>query len=179
MKIYTKRGDKGKTSLLSGEKVDKSNLRINAYGSVDELNSFIGLLEAGDIHQEHKEFLTNIQNKLFNIGSRLAQKGNDKLKIPKITEDDISLIEKKIDDMNTKLDPLKVFIIPGGNIQTAYSHVCRSVCRRAEREIVLLASKEKIDEIIIQFVNRLSDYFFVLARMISKETGIKEKSCKY
>lgn len=174
MKIYTKTGDSGETSLFSGGRVSKSGLRIKAYGSTDELNSFIGLLTASDINIAHKKILLQIQNKIYNIGSILAVKGETTFSVPKIKPEDIELLENEIDHLNKELPPLKDFIIPGGNIVTAQCHVCRSVCRRAEREVVELASSEKIDILVIQYLNRLSDYLFVLARKISKDTNAKE-----
>ncbi|MCF6184813.1 MAG: cob(I)yrinic acid a,c-diamide adenosyltransferase [Bacteroidales bacterium] len=133
MKIYTKTGDTGKTSLLSGERVEKFDIRINAYGTVDELNSFIGLLIAFDLKKEHKAFLAVIQNKLFNLGSVLAVRNDVSFNIPEITEGDILLIEKEIDKMNKDIPPLKEFVLPGGDIVSAQCHVCRSVCRRVEK----------------------------------------------
>ena len=179
MKIYTKTGDKGETSLLNGGRVSKSDNRISAYGTIDELNSFIGLLASNDIKENHQKDLLEIQNKLYHIGSMLAIRGNHNLKIPEITKEDVQSIEKNIDILNKKLPLLKVFIIPGGNQETALCHVCRSICRRAEREVVRLANKETTDVSIIQYLNRLSDYFFVLARTLSFESGLEERACKY
>ena len=179
MKIYTKTGDKGETSLLDGGRVSKFDDRITAYGSTDELNSFIGLLVSNDIKESHKKDMFEIQNKLFHIGSVLAIRGNHKLKIPEITEEDILSIEKKIDILNKDLPPVKSFIIPGGNQETAHCHVCRTICRRAEREVVKLASNETVDVLLIKYLNRLSDYFFVLSRALSFESGIEEKTYKY
>lgn len=179
MKIYTKTGDKGETSLLNGGRVSKSNDRISAYGSTDELNSFIGLLASDNIKTGHKTDLYEIQNKLFHIGSMLAIKGDHNLKIPEITIEDINLIEEKIDILDKKLPQLKEFIIPGGSRETAHCHVCRSICRRAEREVVKLAGYEPVNKLVIQYLNRLSDYFFVLSRSLSHESGIEEKAYKY
>jgi cob(I)alamin adenosyltransferase len=174
MKIYTKTGDKGKTSLLNGGRVSKSNTRIKAYGTTDELNSFIGLLAAYDIQDTHKTFLYKIQNKLFNIGAILAAKEANTANLPQITKKEILDIENEIDKINSELEPLNEFIIPGGTIITAQCHVCRSVCRRAEREVVELHEIEKISELIIKYLNRLSDYFFTLARLLAKETSASE-----
>lgn len=179
MKIYTKTGDKGETSLLNGTRVSKSDNRISAYGTIDELNSFIGLLASNDIKESHQKDLLEIQNKLYYIGSMLAIRGSHNLKIPEITKEDVQSIEKNIDLLNKKLPLLKVFIIPGGNQETAHCHVCRSICRRAEREVVMLANKETTDVSIIKYLNRLSDYFFVLARTLSFESGLEERACKY
>ncbi len=174
MKIYTKTGDKGKTSLLSGEKVKKHNIRLNAYGSVDELNSFIGYLISLNINKKHKEFLTDVQHKLFNLGALLAVKKDVNFKIPEITDKDIQALETEIDRLNKGIPPLKEFILPGGSAETAQCHICRSVCRRAERTVSELSEKEKIQELLLIYLNRLSDYFFVLARKISQEKEIKE-----
>lgn len=174
MKIYTKTGDKGKTSLLSGEKVKKHNIRLNAYGSVDELNSFIGYLISLNINKKHKEFLTDVQHKLFNLGALLAVKKDVSFRIPEITDKDIQALETEIDRLNKGIPPLKEFILPGGSAETAQCHICRSVCRRAERTVSELSEKEKIQELLLIYLNRLSDYFFVLARKISQEKEIKE-----
>lgn len=174
MKIYTKTGDKGKTSLFSGGRVFKSDLRIKSYGSVDELNSFIGMLSVCEINPLFKETLINIQHKLYSLASLLAVKGEVSYNLPKIEEKDIQFLENEIDELNKNLEPLKSFIIPGGNKQVAQCHICRTVCRRAERELVELSTKENLDFLLIQYLNRLSDYLFVLARAISKESGAKE-----
>ncbi len=178
MKIYTKTGDTGKTSLLSGERVEKFDIRINAYGTVDELNSFTGLLIALDLKKEDKAFLAVIQNKLFNLGSVLAVRNDVSFNIPEITEEDILLIEKEIDKMNKDIPPLKEFILPGGDIVSAQCHVCRSVCRRAERLVVELSEKETVDILSIKFLNRLSDYFFVLSRKNIFEKKLSESVWK-
>jgi len=174
MKIYTKSGDKGKTSLLSGERVEKFDIRINAYGTIDELNSFTGLLIASEIEQRHKVFLNKIQHILFNAGTLLAVRKEVKFNLPELTNENIELIEKEIDILTNELPPLKEFILPGGNTSASVSHICRSVCRRAERLTIELSQKEKVDDKIIIFLNRLSDYFFVLARKILKEKNIAE-----
>ncbi len=174
MKIYTKTGDKGKTSLFSGGRVLKSDLRIKAYGSVDELNSFIGMLSACEINHIFKEILIKIQHKLYNLGSLLAVKGKVTYKLPEIKEEDVHFIETEIDILNKNLDPLKEFILPGGNKQVAQCHICRTVCRRAERELVELSINEDVDLLLIRYLNRLSDFLFVLARAISKELNAEE-----
>ncbi len=174
MKIYTKTGDKGETSLLNGERVSKSDLRIKAYGTTDELNSFIGMLRASEIEDVHKEILLQIQNKLYNLGSILAVRGKTTFALPEIKQGDIALLEKEMDRLNDTLPTLKDFIIPGGNNEVAQCHICRSVCRRAERELVELSIKEDVDILLIKYLNRLSDYLFVLARVISKESGVTE-----
>jgi len=174
MKIYTKTGDKGKTSLFSGGRVNKSDLRIKAYGTTDELNSFIGMLRAYKIKESHKKTLLQIQNKLYNLGSIIAVKEKTSFKIPELKQEDIKLLEKEIDKLNKTLPILKDFIIPGGNTQTSQCHICRSICRRAERELVELAINENIDNLLIKYLNRLSDYLFVLSRAISKESNAEE-----
>ncbi|NPA68601.1 MAG: cob(I)yrinic acid a,c-diamide adenosyltransferase [Chlorobi bacterium] len=174
MKIYTKTGDKGKTSLLSGERVLKSDLRLDAYGTVDELSSFVGLLGSYDISESHKKFLYEIQNKLYNAGTLLAVRTEVKFDLPKITEADIELIEKETDMLSAKLPPLKSFVLPGGDTVVAQAHVCRSICRRAERAAVKLSETEPVNESVIVFLNRLSDYFFVLSRSIAYEKGVSE-----
>lgn len=176
MKIYTKRGDTGYTSLLSGEQVAKHHERIEAYGTIDELNSFIGLLRAGKLNNDDKIFLIKIQNKLFNLGSNLAvTTNNKKFKLPDIDKEDIAFLENEIDKIDLHLPKLKNFVLPGGNQTVAYCHVCRSICRRAERLIVKLSANNQIDGQIIKYINRLSDYFFQLSRKITSELNIEEE----
>lgn len=175
-KIYTKTGDKGKTSLLGGDKVSKSNIRIDAYGTVDELNSFIGYLkDQSAVETRLKQQLYWIQENLFSLGSLLAAgekfSGFD---LPQITQIEISQLEQWIDHYDHKLPPLKNFILPGGHPAVSLTHVCRTVCRRAERQVILLAEKESIDANIIAFLNRLSDYFFILARKIAIDLNVPE-----
>ncbi|RLD47823.1 MAG: cob(I)yrinic acid a,c-diamide adenosyltransferase [Bacteroidetes bacterium] len=174
MKIYSKTGDKGKTSLLSGERVEKSDIRINAYGTIDELNSFIGFLNTLELSERHKIFLKEIQNKLFNLGSLLAVRKAVSFKIPEIKEDDILLLENEIDNLNKDIPSLKEFIIPGGDIVSAQCHICRSVCRRAERLVVEIGEKESVNNSVVKFLNRLSDYLFVLARKNTYEKHLSE-----
>lgn len=175
MKIYTRKGDRGETSLLGGTRVLKSHIRIESYGTVDELNSWIGLLRNQDIDGEVKMFLIHIQNWLFVIGSHLASDPKkSKVKIPEIKEEDVTALEKEIDKMNEHLPELKSFVLPGGNQIVSYCHIARCVCRRAERTVVFLAGKEKVEEIIIKYLNRLSDYLFVLARKFSMDSGAGE-----
>ena len=174
MKIYTKTGDKGKTSLLTGKRVPKYHPRIEAYGTVDELNSFIGLLRAYDFNDGDKEALIEIQNLLFNIGSNLAMdEKKPEYALPEISEKDIELLEKEMDRMDTILPKLKEFILPGGDKAVALCHVCRSVCRRTERLCIELSENEDIDNLIIIYLNRLSDYFFVLGRKIAFDKKIE------
>jgi cob(I)alamin adenosyltransferase len=173
MKIYTKKGDKGNTSLLSGTKVLKSNPRIEAYGTIDELNSFIGVLRSSSDRLNQDNVLELIQNQLFNIGSQLAMdKVNPAIKLPEINKSDIERIENEIDEMDASLPELKSFIIPGGSMPVAMAHVCRSVCRRAERLCVKLSESDSVNELIIIYLNRLSDFFFVLARKIAFDNHI-------
>lgn len=175
MKIYTKTGDKGNTSLLGGKKVSKSHIRIEAYGTVDELNSHIGLLAAYTINEPYQAFLLNIQHKLFNMGSLLALDADDKsFQLPKVIETDVNLVEKEIDSLTSMLPELRQFILPGGHREVAFCHIARCVCRRAERCVVKLHEAEPVDEILIVFLNRLSDYLFVLARMMTKNLGANE-----
>jgi len=175
MKIYTKKGDKGKTSLIGGVKVSKSNLRIHAYGTIDELNSFLGVVRDA-YHDKHAtDILYRIQNLLFTIGSHLASDPEKSLmKLPEISEADVKLLEDEIDSMNEKLPPLMHFILPGGHIASSYCHVARCVCRRAERLIVELSENESVESVIIKYINRLSDYLFVLSREILAANNAEE-----
>ncbi|MBD8487720.1 cob(I)yrinic acid a,c-diamide adenosyltransferase [Echinicola sp. CAU 1574] len=175
MKLYTKGGDKGETSLLGGSRVSKANLRIEAYGTVDELNAYIGLLRDHAKEQSRVDFLKAIQDRLFTIGAELATSPSAKnVKKPDILESDINGLEKEIDLMDEALSPLKKFILPGGHPQVSYSHIARTVCRRAERRVIELNDQEPVEELIIKYLNRLSDYLFVLGRMISKELEVGE-----
>lgn len=171
MKIYTKTGDKGETSLFGGERVQKNNQRINAYGTVDELNAFIGLALTETKSDEVRNVLIDLQNKLFVVGSDLATpetEKNKKLKISRTNEDFIKKAESDIDNFTEKLDELRNFILPGGSKSSAMLHVCRTICRRAEREIVALKSSEIVNQNIIVFLNRISDLLFVLSRYENK-----------
>jgi cob(I)alamin adenosyltransferase len=174
MKIYTKGGDKGETGLFGGERVPKNSVRIEAYGTVDELNSFIGLTITEVKSEEIRELLTVIQNQLFTVGSDLATPINEKNKkydIPRVEESFFKNAEDQIDKFDAQLEPLKQFILPGGTKSAAFLNICRTICRRAERRVVALKAGEQINENIVIFLNRLSDLFFVLARfenMISK-----------
>ena len=177
MKIYTKTGDKGETGLFGGERVSKSTSRLNAYGTIDELNSFIGLAITDVRCDEIKNILINLQNKLFVVGSDLATpkiKKNKKLKITRTPDSYILEIEKTIDDFEAKLDELKNFILPGGSKGAALLHICRTISRRAEREIVVLKNTEQIGQNILIFLNRLSDLFFVLSRFENKHSNIPD-----
>ena len=177
MKIYTKKGDKGHTSLMDGEIVKKHNLSVDAYGTIDELNSFIGLLKDYLIDNKIKVILNNIQLNLFSIGSILAA-GNNKIKSSKVKIDkkDVLDLESHIDKLNEDLPELKNFIIPGGLKTSSYSHVCRSICRRAERKISELNKDISVDSNILAYVNRLSDFFFILSRHLKHSEGISESN---
>jgi cob(I)alamin adenosyltransferase len=177
IKIYTKTGDLGKTSLIGGTKVPKNNIRIDAYGTIDELNSFIGLTADQLTHDHSKLVLKEIQDRLFTIGSSLAcdPDKEPKLKIPDLKEKDIKLLENEIDKMNEDLAEMKSFILPGGHVAISTTHVTRCVCRRAERICVNMKENEFfVDPLVIKYLNRLSDYLFVLARYIGHLLGVKD-----
>ncbi|NLA61671.1 MAG: cob(I)yrinic acid a,c-diamide adenosyltransferase [Bacteroidales bacterium] len=171
--IYTKTGDKGKTSLVGGKRVDKTHIRLEAYGTVDELNSFIGLLVCEITDTESKDFLLFVQNKLFVVGSYLATE--TKALNPEaaliITDSDIEAIETIMDKLDAQLPKLTRFIIPGGSKSAARAHICRTVCRRAERNTYKVADEFEIEENILIFLNRLSDFFFLTARFECQKTG--------
>jgi cob(I)alamin adenosyltransferase len=176
-KIYTKTGDKGTTSLIGGTRISKSHLRIAAYGTVDELNSYIGLCRDLVGNEKSRSMLMEIQDRLFTIGSSLAcdPEKEPKMKIPDLKESDILLLEKEIDAMNEVIPPMKSFILPGGHIAVSHLHIARCICRRAERKAVQLDSeKEEILPIVLQYLNRLSDYLFILARFTGHDLGVDE-----
>ena len=170
VKLYTKTGDKGHTSLLGGKKVAKSDLRIEAYGNVDELNSFIGhLKDHEEVENRLKQQLYWIQEHLFTIGSILATEEDFKgFELPKITDTEVTQLEVWIDKFDKEVPPLKNFILPGGHPAVSLVHICRTVCRRTERSIISLAHDAEVDQVILQFMNRLSDYLFIFARVLSK-----------
>ncbi len=182
MKIYTKTGDDGTTSLFGGSRVAKHNIRIESYGTVDELNAYIGLLRDHDIDGQHKSTLTRIQDRLFTLGAILAtppedellKNGKQRLNIPRISLQDIETLELTMDAMESELQPMTHFILPGGHITVSTCHVTRCICRRAERLVVHLNDIEPTDPLIIQYLNRLSDYLFVLARKLTFELGAEE-----
>jgi len=179
MKIYTKTGDTGTTSLFGGQRVRKSHFRIDAYGTVDELNAYIGLLRDQEVNLPIKETLIEIQNKLFTIGSILAtEPGNEKVRVPQLNEHDVILLEKEIDGIDMQLPPIRNFVLPGGHLSVSFGHVARTVCRRAERLVVALDEQEKIDPLVIRYLNRLSDYLFVLCRKMASDLGIIETPWK-
>jgi cob(I)alamin adenosyltransferase len=176
-KIYTKTGDFGKTSLIGGTKVPKSHLRIESYGTIDELNSFIGLLNDQIAHEASSTMLKEIQDRLFTIGSSLAcdPEKEPKMKLPDLREDDVTLLGKEIDRMNDELTPMKSFILPGGAIPVSTAHIARCVCRRAERICVHMTEEGMfVDELVIKYLNRLSDYLFVLARYTGHKLNAEE-----
>lgn len=172
-KIYTKSGDKGKTSLVGGTRVKKTHIRLEAYGTIDELNSFIGWLNCEVKDEEPNRFLSYLQHKLFTVGSFLATE-TEQIS-PKaasiITDDDIAKIEKEIDRMDNNLPKLTRFVLPGGNEAASRAHICRTISRRAERKVYRVAEEFPVDSSVLKFLNRLSDYFFVLARYESNKTG--------
>ena len=175
MKIYTKTGDKGFTSLIGGTRVAKHHIRIESYGTVDELNSFIGLIADQDIASHDKEILKQIQDRLFTIGSSLAaDPEKSRMVIPDLHTEDVELLEKEMDKMNETLPELKHFILPGGSNMISYCHIARCVCRRAERLTVHLAEESKVDEKVNIYLNRLSDYLFTLARKLGNDHHIPE-----
>ncbi|WP_298781521.1 cob(I)yrinic acid a,c-diamide adenosyltransferase [uncultured Polaribacter sp.] len=182
MKIYTKTGDKGTTALFGGTRVKKYNLRIESYGTVDELNSYIGLIKDQEISQEIKDTLLQIQTELFTLGAMLAtppekktlKSGKERLNIPKIDKVSILFLEKGIDTMDEELPQMTHFILPGGHQAVSFCHIARCVCRRAERLSVELNDLETINNDILKYLNRLSDYLFVLARKLSKDLSVEE-----
>ena len=179
MKIYTKTGDKGQTSLIGGTRVPKHHIRIESYGTVDELNSWIGLINDQDIAPESKTILSEIQDRLFTIGSSLASDPEkSKMKIPDLHESDIELLEKQIDSMNEVLPEMRFFILPGGHTSISYCHLARCVCRRAERNVIHLHETEYVNEMVIVYLNRVSDYLCVLARVIAHQLNVNEIAWK-
>ncbi|NGY38172.1 cob(I)yrinic acid a,c-diamide adenosyltransferase [Flavobacterium sp. XN-5] len=182
MKVYTKTGDKGTTSLFGGTRVPKDHIRIESYGTVDELNSYIGLVRDQDMNAHYKATLAEIQDRLFTIGAILAtpqekevlKSGELRLKNLGIVETDIELLENEIDSMESELPQMTHFVLPGGHTTVSYCHIARCVCRRAERLAVHLSHNEPVAEIAIKYLNRLSDYLFVLARKLSHDLNAEE-----
>ena len=168
-KIYTRTGDKGTTGLGDGSRVMKDDLRVEAYGTIDELNSFIGLLLTERLPEFIQPALENIQHRLFDVGSELCMPG-----YVVITQNHVTELEELLDGLNETLPPLKEFILPGGNSAAAVCHVARSVCRRAERRLVTLSGKEKLRGELVAYINRLSDLLFVIARVLARQAGKKE-----
>lgn len=179
MKIYTKTGDSGQTSLVGGTRVLKTELRIEAYGTVDELNSYVGLLRDQEVNNGRKDILKEIQDRLFTIGSILASEPEQtKKRIPDLHESDVDLLEREMDQMDENLEPMRFFILPGGHQSVSFGHLARTVCRRAERIVLRLAQESEVNELVIKYLNRLSDYLFVLCRMMIKDLNIEEISWK-
>lgn len=175
MKIYTKTGDSGTTALFGGGRVSKSHYRVEAYGTLDELNAYIGMVRDQEVNQKRKAILIDIQNNLFSIGADMATASDaGKAKIPKLTEEDITQLENEIDQLEEPLPAMRHFVLPGGHTATSFCHIARCVCRRAERLSVALDQKEPVDPLAIKYLNRLSDYLFVLSRKISQEVGAEE-----
>ena len=175
MKVYTKKGDSGTTQLIGGTRVVKSSMRIEAYGTVDELNSYLGLIRDQAVKESQAEQLLEIQDRLFTMGSLLATdpKGT-KMKLPQLQDSDIESLESWIDEMEETLEPMTSFVLPGGHTAVSFCHIARCVCRRAERIVVDLNENEKIEPIILTYLNRLSDYMFVLSRKLTLDLKANE-----
>ena len=175
MKVYTKTGDKGTTALFGGQRVPKNHIRIESYGTVDELNSYIGLIRDQEMNPHYKDVLIEIQDRLFTVGAILAtpidkevlKNGKLRLDIARISDQDVAYLENEIDQMDSALPPMTHFVLPGGHTTVSYCHIARCVCRRAERLATELSQTEEIDQMVIMYLNRLSDYIFVLARKLS------------
>lgn len=175
MKIYTKTGDKGTTGLLGGTRVSKANLRIDTYGTVDELNSYLGLLRDQTVNKHRVDELINIQNILFIIGSYLASDPEkSKVRIPELNPLEVETLEKRMDEMNEKLPEMRNFVLPGGHESVSYCHITRCVCRRAERLVTGLSEVSQTNDLVLKYLNRLSDYLFVLSRMMTQELNATE-----
>lgn len=182
MKVYTKTGDTGTTALFGGTRVSKHHIRIESYGTVDELNSHIGLIRDQDMNSHYKEVLIEVQERLFTVGAILAtppekatlKNGEKRLQNLGILESDIEFLENEIDNMEESLPPMTHFVLPGGHTTVSYCHIARCVCRRAERLSVHLNDIETTDELVIKYLNRLSDYLFVLARKLSQDLKADE-----
>lgn len=171
MKIYTKTGDTGKTSLFGGKRVDKNNIRIEAYGTVDELNSFIAQLLSAMESNGQEELLLEVQKRLFTIGAILASDPDKQLPTPDVLDSDIEVLEQAMDAMEAFLEPLRTFILPGGSAANSAAHICRTVTRRAERRVITLSQEAAVPAIVVRYLNRLSDYFFMLSRYIAYKEG--------
>lgn len=176
MKIYTKTGDSGTTSLFGGERIAKDDVRVETYGTIDELNSWLGLIKSLEINEQHQQMLLKIQQLLFSVGSWFAASGNAaaQLRLHRIAKADIEMLETSIDAMNEKLPSLKTFVLTGGCMASGYAAVARTVCRRAERCAVRM-TLEKENETELCFLNRLSDWLFVFSRLLNIESGVEEK----
>jgi cob(I)alamin adenosyltransferase len=176
MKIYTKTGDTGQTALIGGRRVSKADVRIDAYGTVDELNSWLGLVRDQPVNINRKDLLKEIQDRLFTIGSELATDPQKTVKraMPAIIPEDVALLEQAMDSMDADLPELRAFILPGGHESVSFCHLARTVCRRAERLVIALNEESAIDNLAIQYLNRLSDYLFVLCRKMAYELSAEE-----
>ena len=178
-KIYTKTGDKGLTGLIGGTRIPKFDIRIEAYGNVDELNSYVGLIRDQAIDENSRTILIEVQDRLFTIGSLLAEDPKkNKMTLPQISETDIELLEKEIDAMNEHIPEMKFFILPGGHTTISFCHIARCVCRRAERCVLKLNEDQPVNELIYKYLNRLSDYLFVLSRKITQDVNAIETPWK-
>jgi cob(I)alamin adenosyltransferase len=180
MKIYTKTGDKGLTSLIGGARVPKSSLRIDCYGTVDELNSYVGLLRDQEVNVKRRDLLKEIQDRLFTIGSHLATDPTQEVhkRLPDLHAADVDLLEAEMDLMNESLPPLREFVLPGGHPAVSFGHVARCVCRRAERLAVHLHEESPVEDLVVIYLNRLSDYLFVLSRAMASDLGVGEVTWK-
>jgi len=182
MRIYTKTGDAGLTSLIGGTRVPKSSLRIECYGTVDEMNSYVGLLRDQDVNASRREVLKEIQDRLFTIGSHLATDpgaaGSAARRLPDLLPADITRLEAEMDRMDQVLAPLREFILPGGHPAVSFGHVARCVCRRAERLAVHLREESPVEDLVVMYLNRLSDYLFVLSRAMAHDLGVAEVTWK-
>jgi cob(I)alamin adenosyltransferase len=180
MKIYTKTGDKGQTSLISGRRVSKADTRIDAYGTVDELNSWIGLVRDQPVNEVRRELLKEIQDRLFTVGAALATdpEKTPRKAMPDIVEGDITLLEQAMDAMDAELPELRAFVLPGGHESVSFAHLARTVCRRAERLVIGLSEQSPVEPLVIQYLNRLSDYLFMLSRKMTQELGSEEVAWK-
>lgn len=175
MKIYTKTGDTGKTSLIGGTRVSKASLRIDTYGTVDELNAYIGLVRDQPVNEARRDLLKEIQDRLFTIGSLLASEPDQtKKQIPDLYESDIQCLETEMDKIDVVVPPLRAFVLPGGHQSVSFCHVARTVCRRAERLVIMLNEVEPVNELVIKYINRLSDFLFMLSRLMTQELGSEE-----
>jgi cob(I)alamin adenosyltransferase len=179
MKIYTKKGDTGTTQLIGGTRVSKGSLRIESYGTIDELNSYIGLIRDQEINEKYKIQLLEIQDRLFTIGSSLASDPEkSSMKIPDLNESDVQFLEDAMDEMDKELPEMKYFVLPGGHTTVSYCHLARCVCRRGERIIATLHEHDFVAELVSKYINRLSDYLFVLSRKLSQELNATEQPWK-
>ncbi len=175
MKIYTKKGDKGSTALLGGTRVSKDHIRIEAYGTVDELNAFIGLIHDQEAAKIFRPLIKDIQHSLFSIGAALStDPQKTKVKTARLNSEDIALLETSIDQMEADLPPLKNFVLPGGHQANSLAHISRCICRRAERRVISLHAQEEVSPFILQYLNRLSDWLFVLSRTFSHNSNSAE-----